>query len=197
VLFGSFAGGEVDLVRVDADGTNAAKLVSGDIGPPICSADGYVFYVNMVKPETISRIGVQGGAPVEIAKSPGFDILGRLTISPDARFLAFAYDEPPPATGTKLAVIPASGGPLLKAYEVPSDVLGLCWSPDGHRLQYLLTRSGTTNIWEQPLDGGQPRQLTTFSSGRIFDFNWSIDGKRLLLARGETSKDVVLLSNLH
>jgi serine/threonine protein kinase/Tol biopolymer transport system component len=197
VLFESFVADTVDLVRVDADGTNAVKLISGDIGPPICSADGYIFYSNIVKPQTISRIGIQGGSPVQIAQSPGFAILGRLSVSPDARFLAFAYDEAAPAMGTKLAVIAATGGPVVKSYVVPGDVSGLCWSPDGHRLQYLLTRNGSTNIWEQPLDGSQPSQLTAFTSGRIFDFNWSQDGKQLVLARGEVNSDVVFLSNLH
>jgi Tol biopolymer transport system component len=72
----------------------------------------------------------------------------------------------------------------------------LLWSPDGKSLQYLLTQNGATNIWEQPLDGGKPRQLTTFQSGRIFDFHWSRDGKRLLMTRWEVSSDAVLINNL-
>jgi Tol biopolymer transport system component len=66
------------------------------------------------------------------------------------------------------------------------------WSPDGKGLQFLLTRHGVSNIWEQPLAGGQPHPVTDFTSGHIFAFMWSRDGKQLLLA--ETS-DVVLLSN--
>jgi hypothetical protein len=42
--------------------------------------------------------------------------------------------------------------------------------------------------------GGEPKQLTKFSSGRIFDFNWTADGKNLMVSRGETMSDVVLLS---
>jgi hypothetical protein len=49
---------------------------------------------------------------------------------------------------------------------------------------------------QQPVAGGEPQQFTKFSSGRIFDFDWSADGKQLLLTRGETSRDVVLLSHL-
>lgn len=43
--------------------------------------------------------------------------------------------------------------------------------------------------------GGEPRQFTKFSAGRIFDFEWSSNGKQLLLTRGETSSNVVLISN--
>jgi Tol biopolymer transport system component len=69
------------------------------------------------------------------------------------------------------------------------------WSPAGAALQYLVQQNGATNLWEQPLAGGKPRQLTKFTSGRIFDFNWSSDHRRLLLTRGDVSSDVVLLSS--
>jgi Tol biopolymer transport system component len=79
---------------------------------------------------------------------------------------------------------------------VPVGFSGTRWSPQGKGLQYALTQNGTTNIWEQPLAGGEPKQITKFSSGRIFDFNWTADGKQLLITRGEVTSDVVLFSNL-
>jgi Tol biopolymer transport system component len=69
------------------------------------------------------------------------------------------------------------------------------WSPDGKGLQYLLTRGGATNVWEQPLTGGDAHQVTRFASGRIFSFACSRDGKQLLLTRGNESSDVILISN--
>jgi hypothetical protein len=66
----------------------------------------------------------------------------------------------------------------------------------GDGLQYTMTQNGASNIWEQPFPGGDPKQITRFSSGRIFDFNWTADGKQLLVTRGEISSDAVLLSNL-
>jgi Tol biopolymer transport system component len=71
------------------------------------------------------------------------------------------------------------------------------WSPGGRSVQYTLTQNGASNIWEQPLKGGPPHQLTKFNSGVIFNFSWYTDGKRLLLCRGEVSSDVVLLSKFH
>jgi len=58
-------------------------------------------------------------------------------------------------------------------------------------------RSGAINVWEQRLAGGEPRRVTNFSSGQIFDFSWTQDGKQLLLAKGERTGDVVLISNFH
>ena len=71
----------------------------------------------------------------------------------------------------------------------------LSWSPDQKGVQYLLTRNGATNVWEQQLTAGAPRRVTNFASGRIFDFAWTRDGQELLLAKGENSSDVVLISN--
>ena len=39
-------------------------------------------------------------------------------------------------------------------------------------------------------------QLTNFKTGRIFNFDWSRDGKWLALARGSVTSDVVLISDL-
>jgi hypothetical protein len=58
-----------------------------------------------------------------------------------------------------------------------------------------LTRKGATNIWEQPLAGGPPRQVTNLTSGRIFDFAWSRFGKQLVAARGDLTSDVAQISN--
>jgi hypothetical protein len=37
--------------------------------------------------------------------------------------------------------------------------------------------------------------MTNFTSGLIFDFCWTLDGKQLLLARGNETSDVILISN--
>ena len=50
-------------------------------------------------------------------------------------------------------------------------------------------KDGATNIWENLLSGGNPKQLTHFTSGELFDYAWSPDGKDLFLARGEFGGD--------
>jgi Tol biopolymer transport system component len=200
VVLNLYVSGTSEMMRFDADGSNPVKLASGDVGDPVCSPDGrYIYYVGMGPPQKIWRISVSGGPPVEISTVLGENVIGRLSISRDGKFLAYPYEEFTPTPKTKFAIVPADGGPPLKKLDAPAGVYGEgapLLSPDGKSLEYFLTRNGYSNIWEQPLDGGEPRQLTRFTSGRIFDFNWSVDGKRLLLSRGEVSSDVVLLSNL-
>jgi DNA-binding winged helix-turn-helix (wHTH) protein/Tol biopolymer transport system component len=196
----SYQSGPANLVRIDADGLNATTLATGLVYSPSCSPDGQVvFYVLMGSPQKIMRIPIDGGEPTAIGEIPGL-IRGSMQASPDGQFLAFPYDvylPNPPAA--KLAVISINQKRIYKIFDSPPGVFreaSLRWSPDGKALQYLLTKADVTNIWEQPLGAGGPKQVTKFTSGRIFDFNWSHDGKHLLLSRGEIISDVVLLSNL-
>jgi Tol biopolymer transport system component len=68
------------------------------------------------------------------------------------------------------------------------------WSPDGKAFDYVSEADGWTDIWEEPLSGGDPKQLTHFGSGQVNDFHWSRDAKRLLVVWGSTSDDVVFLT---
>ena len=70
------------------------------------------------------------------------------------------------------------------------------WAPDSSSLQYAVTRDGVSNIWQQALTDGPPKQITNFKSGLIFDFDWSRDGKELALARGSQTSDVVMINNI-
>ena len=71
------------------------------------------------------------------------------------------------------------------------------WSGDGRALNYVFTRGGVGNIWEQSLTGGPARQITHFKSELIRDFDWSHDGKQSAVARGHLNSNVVLISNFH
>ena len=196
----SYQSGPASIVRVDADGLKATALASGLVYSPTCSPDGKsLFYVLMGNAESILRISIDGGEATIVGEVPGRAIRGTMRVSPDGQFLAFPYDLYVPTPTMKLAVISIDTGLNVKTFDAPPGVYReacLRWSPNGKALQYLLTQGDVTNIWEQPLAGGSPRQITDFTSGRIFDFNWSQDGKRLFMSRGEVSSDVVLLSNL-
>ena len=89
----------------------------------------------------------------------------------------------------------AGGTPLHKI--VPSDVNGLIplFPPDGKSYSYLSRVGGASNIWTQPIAGGEPRQITRFKSGTIVQYDWMPDGS-LVFNRGEARTDVVLLSGL-
>ena len=190
LLFDSYEDNKGKLIRTDADGANPLTLSEGSIIGSECSADGkWVMYDTGKK---LFRLPVEGGSPTEIAASP-LGLYG--TISPDGNWIAYGYQEPGAVPLPKVAMIPATGGAPVHVFDWPGNVGGLSWSPDQKSLQYLQTRNGATNLWEQPIAGGPPRQVTNFSSGRIFSFAWSRDGKQLYLTKGDATSDVVLITN--
>jgi Tol biopolymer transport system component len=67
------------------------------------------------------------------------------------------------------------------------------WAPDGRSLSYIGAPAHPSNIWLQPVDGGEPHKLTDFKSDLIYRHAWSRDGKTLALARGSETSDVVLI----
>jgi eukaryotic-like serine/threonine-protein kinase len=200
VVLISQVNGRSEIVRLDSDGANPLKLASGKFEQVLCANDGKdVFYLESGPPQEIWRIPVSGGTPIEIAKVLGEDAVGRMSISPDGKALVYAYEEFK-TLKVKLAVVPVDGGSPLQTLDAPGGLYEstlLLWSPSGKGVEYVLTQNGASNIWEQPLEGGQPSQLTRFPSGEIFDFSWSRDGKRLLLTRGDVRSDVVVVRNLY
>ena len=66
---------------------------------------------------------------------------------------------------------------------------------DGESVVYG-KREGVDNLWGQRVDGkAEPRQLTRFASGRIYAFDISHADGRAVIARGNQSRYVVLLTS--
>jgi DNA-binding winged helix-turn-helix (wHTH) protein/Tol biopolymer transport system component len=184
------------LTRVANDGSNETALTSGDIVFPACSPDGqFAYYLNAVHPQKIRKISLVDESITEIADVLGDTSAGNIVASPDGTYLAYPYQQYSPPV-VELVVIPSGGGTPLKQFQVPGFLGTVRWSPDGKALQYVLTSKGASNIWEQPLSGLKPKQLTHFSSGEIFDFSWTTGNDHLLMTRGQSKRDVVLLSHL-
>src|SRR5262249_32998480 len=125
-------------------------------------------------------------------------IAGSLAVSHDGNFVAFPFEQFTPVPRLQLALLSVSKGAVTKSLKVPGRIYGnadIIWSTNDSALQYVVATAGVTNLWEQPVAGGKPKQLTRFNSDEIFRFNWTQDHKKLLLARGSIRRDVVLISN--
>src|SRR5262249_39965851 len=67
------------------------------------------------------------------------------------------------------------------------------WSPDGKKLLFTSTRSGSQEIWVANADGSEPKQLTS-ASGLVQHPSWSPDGKRTLYnSNREGSQDIYVM----
>lgn len=194
IVFENSRSGRSFLWKMDINGANPVQLTHGGLDTtPLISPDGkMVVYVSSATgPYTTWRVPLDGGEPVQITQEIAFPT----SISPDGKFLSVVKSRSP--GGPYVAIIPFDGGPSVKDFDLPlvSMLAPPTWSADGRGLMYLDSRSGVTNIWLQPLPGGTPTQLTNFTSEQLLRYAWSPDGKQLVVARGTTSSDVVLITN--
>ncbi len=199
----AFKGGpnQANIWRAHADGSGATQVTSGklDIGA-ICSLDGKWIYFNNRVLGRISRIPTDGSAkPEAIAASfvPNSFLIGNIALSPDGKTLAYLVEvvsAQAQAGQEKLALFDL-GADAPRLLEVDPHIAGggLRFTPDGKGVAYPITQNGVDNIVIQPLDGSPLKQITSFTSEHINDFQWSPDGKNLGVLRNHSESDVVLL----
>ena len=191
-----------DVWRVDAaDGGNPTQLTKvGSVAvrggtPTSCSPDGKWMAFLATNPSagvSAWRIPIEGGTATKLIDNVDRP---RIEISPDGKMVAVHLWGKTATSPSVLAAVPAQGGEPLYHFDAPPGLFGLAWSPDSKAFDYVLTRQGVGNLWEQSFDGGPAKQLTHFKSELILDFAWSHDGKQLVLARGSRNSNVVLISN--
>jgi Tol biopolymer transport system component len=194
IVFAPVVDGKADIWRSDADGRNAVQLThDGAVTDPFCSPDGKIvtYYAGPERGEW--RIGIDGGAPVKLDLPYNTSPIAR--ISPDGK-LVYYIATSAVKEGVNLTAVPIAGGAaVFKRAMLPGtperNVPG--WSPDGLGIDYAVMRGGVGNVWRQPINGGEPKQLTKFTTLGLASPAWSADGKTLFTIRGLDSNDIVIL----
>jgi Tol biopolymer transport system component len=190
IVFSSDRTGAPHIWRMDVDGGNQKQLTDKADDRPDCSPDGrWVVYVSTANKDTIWKVGVDGGQPLQLTEKLSFSP----AISPDGKQIVCFYleDQNSPI---KLAILPFQGGQLVKTLPLAGQAgTNLSWNADGSAVVYVVTSGGVSNLWAQPVNGTQRKQLTDFASERIFAFDFSRDGKQVALSRGTQTGDVVLI----
>ena len=200
VVFATDFEGAMHLWKLNLQTGASAKLTNGvaEASPSCAPGAETVLYLatsNPASPLSPYRLPLASGAsPVQLTKRPAFFVL---ITSLDGKHAAF------PAIGKGgnfvAAVVSAETGAdevearLPPAFDTTNPWVN--WASDHRSIGFLDLASGTPNIWTYPIFGrDQPKQLTHFTTGQVWTFAWSPDGKQLAYAYGNNSSDVVLFS---
>ena len=188
VAFVSMRSGTPQNWRMTLDGSNPTQLSTGPAAfQPLCapSSDSVVFTGATTDGQVaLWRVPLLGGEPTLVRNVN----MAGASVSPDGNLVLGGYVEGQ-RQGIGVLALDSNDSPKI----VPVFPRGMAWSPDGKSLTYMERRNGVDNLWSQPWPAGTPTQLTTFTSDLIFQFAWSPDGTQLVLSRGSTSTDVVLM----
>ncbi|HWR16041.1 MAG TPA: protein kinase [Terriglobales bacterium] len=181
----------LNIWRINLDGSNLTRLTDlGSANNLSCTPDGKnIIFSDSRKLQTMS---VEGGpiTQYDVPGKPGMN--GFVFFSNDGRYLGFIY------TGAdfqvRCLVLRVSDNKQVTDFPVPLGADLVRFTPNGDAVAYLLAKDGARNVWAQPINGKPAYKVTNFPSGDSFSFDWTPDGKDLVISRGSQKSDVVLVT---
>lgn len=202
IIFSSNRNGTFHIWRMGIDGRNLKQLTdeSGGWGAVASPAGNwFVYFSTKAGRENLWKMSLDGGKPVRLTTLSSYNP----AISPDGKMLAYSvWNENAKPQRFEHEILSLETGRLIRSFELPSTAfvysgnMLLRWMPDSSGLTFINHQNGASNISFLPLDGGQPVQLTNFNESQIFWFDWSRDGRQIVMTRGVLLNDVVLIKNL-
>ncbi len=189
----------LNIWRSNPDGTGLTQVSDGRNDElAACSPDGKtVFYIDFVT-RAFMRIP-PGGKPEAVLKNlkEPVEVQAGFAIARDGNTAVLGtYDFK--AQKPNISLISLASPQIIRTLEYdPRHNGAMQFSPDGKGIIYPIRDKGEDNLWLQPLDGGTGHQITDYMSLRIYSYQWSPDGKRLALVRGDRPSDLVLIQDVH
>ena len=110
-----------------------------------------------------------------------FGRVGNTVLSPDGTKVLFAvtyYHVEENRSYRELYVMPVSGGDPVRLTNTDKNESEAKWRPDGEKIGYLSSGSGSMQLWEIFPDGSEPTQVTDVEGG-ISGFNYAPDQSRI------------------
>jgi Tol biopolymer transport system component len=202
VVFVSERDGGRGVWRMDAGGGGEVRLSPERLnqtptGPNLSLDGSKVFFTNLQGVNLIVPVAGGETTPVFGAPREGNSIQLPTAFhdpqpSPDGSLIMGHYSAPEEG-GERVATVSAATPAHARLW--PKVRMNARWSIDGRALIYFVNTRGVGNLWQQPLSGESPTQLTHFNEAEIFYFAMSPDGSRMAIVRGTTVSDVVLLTS--
>ncbi len=122
--------------------------------------------------------------PFDVRDLVAFERLSEPRVSPDGRLVVFTVSSLDMAANKRrsdLWLVGTDGTGLRQlTRDAAADTSG-AWSADGSTVYFLSTRSGSSQVWQLPLSGGEAQPLTALPLD-VDNFVLSRDGRRLALS---------------
>lgn len=202
LIFSDEKGGEINIWRFGLLDNGLKQLSLRYAFAPTISPDSQTVYYTTFMPNGSLSLHSK---PLEDGEEKEFtsQLTSRSAASPDGRFVAAFHYGNQTNGGYQIAIFSKEGGEPIRIIHAleegnPEDPQErpLAWSADSKSLYFVRETDNISNIYRVSIEkDGKPVQITNFNSGKIFDFAISTDGKKIAIARGTFSSDVVIFRN--
>ncbi len=179
--------------RMNADGSNAARVTDDEDYNPEVSPDGHWLLFDSWRSGARSLWKLKIGSADTATMFRHGAVEARF--SPDGRLVAcWLHDEK--IQRSRMTILSFPDGATVSAFDFPgaSGQPDFQWAPDGKAIHFSESRKGVDNIRAYDYRTGKVTDVTKFTSGDIYNFAWSPDGKNLAVARGQSTSDIVLIT---
>jgi eukaryotic-like serine/threonine-protein kinase len=191
IVFQSNRSGATEIWRMNSDGADLQQLTtSGKNTVPHTTPDSKMIVFTHESEGTSSawRISIEGGEATKITDAECYNA----RVSPDGNLIACGYRF---EGKTKLAIVPMTGGAPTKLFDVPPTHNfdgSIRWTRDG---RFICYRDWVNGLWSQSVEGGAPKLLKGLPEEKLYQYDWSPNGKQLAFVRGRSLRDVVLITD--
>ncbi|MCF8335590.1 MAG: S9 family peptidase [Bacteroidales bacterium] len=123
-----------------------------------------------------------------------FGRIGGVHVSPDQEqilFRATFYDTEKNKGNGEIFITPVEGNEINNITQTETTEFNARWRPDGEKIGYLSSRSGSTQLWEMTPDGSDKKQISDIKGG-INGFEYAPNQEKILYI-----KEVKLDKNVH
>jgi len=180
-----------DLRTINIDGTGQKVLYGGKdvnyIWPCGWTPNGKHILAIVTNNEKLSRIALISASDgtARTIKEFKSGAPGKLSLSPDGQWIAFAYpNEVPWRTSSEksdIYLLSVDGSREVPVVAHPADDSLLGWTPDGKSILFSSDRSGSWDAWIQPVEngdaGGDPQLIRRdFGDPKIMPMGFTRDG---------------------
>ncbi|MHB8656125.1 MAG: TonB family protein [Terriglobia bacterium] len=124
----------------------------------------------------------QGGHPITFEDLMNVKRISDPQVSPDGRWVAYVESTVDYDANKKTDVIwivPTAGGEARRLTMGSDSSSRPRWSPDGKEIAFIYNHNGDSQVWINPVDEWNPRQITSISTGAD-GVTWSKRGDWLL-----------------
>lgn len=122
-----------------------------------------------------------------------FGRLGEFDVSPDGKQVVYSVTRYSIAENkgfSDLFIISIEGGEAKHLTTFEGNEYNPRWSPDGKKIGFIATESGSPQLWEINVDGTYPKQISNIPDG-INSFEYSPDGNKIYYTKDVQVKTTV------
>lgn len=193
ITFISNRSGSTQLWRMGLDGENAAQVTnaSSPVYDGKLLSDGQTaIFQRFTKPagwQLFRQVGTGEATSITPLQISNWDV------SPDERTVAVWVED---ATTKKwsLVVMSIENGAILRTLPITTGDTEVRWTRDAKAVTYVVTKDDASEIRSLPADGSsEAKTILSVRGDPIIWFNWSLDGKKLVIIRGKRSADAVMI----